>query len=283
MSSRAVVTIHGPEERDQVARWARNVEPGTVVEFRKKSRSTEQNAKLWAMLGEVSDQVEWYGAKLDPEDWKDMFTASLRHARVVPGIDKGTFVPLGMRTSQMTIAEMTDLIELIHAFGADPAHPVTFKDSDPGEDLPSSAPADESGMKAASSQQPSDTAPSADPGQNVDPAVGPSPNEMSAAGSASLLPEEQPLSADDRNSLVECCSKLMAVRLEEMSVEAKLRALTEAKDWWKHDLPAYLHRNLAGMFHSAQGVIKGTADFDKVINEYAYFLGCTPEELGGAS
>ncbi len=106
MSTRQTVTIQGPADRDQIARWARNVETGTVVTFRKKSRSSEQSAKMWAMLNEVADQVEWYGAKLDAEDWKDVFTASLRHARVVPGIDKGTYVPLGMHTSTLTIEEM---------------------------------------------------------------------------------------------------------------------------------------------------------------------------------
>lgn len=126
MSTRQTVTIQGPDDRQKIATWARNVEAGTVVTFRKKSRSSEQSAKMWAMLGEVSDQVEWYGQKLDAEDWKDVFTASLRHARVVPGIDKGTYVPLGMHTSTLTIEEMSNLIELIYAFGAE--HNVVFKE-----------------------------------------------------------------------------------------------------------------------------------------------------------
>jgi hypothetical protein len=154
MSTRETVTIKTHADRNLISTWARNVEPGTVVTFRKKSRSTEQNSKLHAMLGEVSKQIEWYGQYHDIEDWKDMFTASLRHARVVPGIDKGTYVPLGMHTSTLTIEEMSNLIELIYAFGADPDHPVIFKDPkqhDSGEPLlspdtadgsPSSAPAD---------------------------------------------------------------------------------------------------------------------------------------------
>jgi hypothetical protein len=43
------------------------------------------------MLGEVSQQVNWYDQKLSAEDWKDVFTASLRKARVVPGLDGGSF------------------------------------------------------------------------------------------------------------------------------------------------------------------------------------------------
>ncbi|NTF54861.1 hypothetical protein G6L12_08140 [Agrobacterium rhizogenes] len=146
MSTRQTVTIQSSADRDQIARWARNVEPGTVVTFRKKSRSTEQNSKLHAMLGEVSKQVEWHGQYLDLEDWKDMFTAALRHARVVPGIDRGTYVPLGMHTSTLTIEEMSNLIELIYAFGADPEHPVTFKD--PKQDIESGPSAPEEPVPA---------------------------------------------------------------------------------------------------------------------------------------
>ena len=111
--------IRSDADRKLIATWAKNVDAGTTVEFKKARRSLDQNALLWASLGEVSRQVEWYGQHLTAEDWKDVFTASLRRARVVPGIDTGSFVPLGMRTSDMTKAEMADLITLIHAFGAE--------------------------------------------------------------------------------------------------------------------------------------------------------------------
>ena len=88
-----------------------------VMTVREETRSLEQNAKLWAMLGEISSQVEWYGQKLSPEDWKHILTASLKKQRAVPGIDGG-FVVLGQSTSKMSVAEMSELIELMHAFGA---------------------------------------------------------------------------------------------------------------------------------------------------------------------
>jgi len=73
---------------------------------------------MWAMLGEVSCQVDWYGRKLSAEDWKHVFTASLMQMDTVPGIDGGIVV-LGQSTSKMTVAQVRDLIELISAFGAD--------------------------------------------------------------------------------------------------------------------------------------------------------------------
>jgi hypothetical protein len=117
--TRATVVIRSAPDRAKVCRWAQNVEPGTVIEFRKARRSTDQNALLWAMLTDVARQVDWYGQKLTAEDWKDVFTASLRKSRVIPGIEAGSFVVLGMRTSDMTKDEFSNLIELIHAFAAE--------------------------------------------------------------------------------------------------------------------------------------------------------------------
>ena len=117
--SRAVVQIKSELDRRKVATWAGNVPLDTTVEFRAPRRSGDQNNLMWSLLSQISKHVDWYGTKLSSEDWKDVLTASLRHARVVPGIDPGTFVPLGMRTSQMTKEEISNLIELAYAFGAE--------------------------------------------------------------------------------------------------------------------------------------------------------------------
>ena len=94
-----------------------------TVQEAKPTRSTEQNAKLWAMLHDISRQVEWFVdgkmQKLDAAEWKNILTAGLKkHQRIAQGIDGG-FVILGTKTSRMTVAEMTDLIELANAFGAE--------------------------------------------------------------------------------------------------------------------------------------------------------------------
>lgn len=86
------------------------------VEIRRETRSTAQNRMLWSCLNDISKQVEWHGQRLDAEAWKDMATAALKRQRVVPGLDGG-FVVLGQRTSKMTRAEMTELIDFLHAMG----------------------------------------------------------------------------------------------------------------------------------------------------------------------
>lgn len=91
---------------------------GHVVSIKALTRSLMQNNRLWALLTDISRQVDWYGRKLSPENWKDVFTAALKKQDVVPGIEGG-FVVLGMSTSKMTKQEMVDLQELISAFGAE--------------------------------------------------------------------------------------------------------------------------------------------------------------------
>jgi len=92
---------------------------GYVVTVSEPTRNLEQNALLWAMLHEISEQVVWHGRKLDPEDWKHIFTASLKRMDVVPNLEGTGFVALGLSTSKMTKREFSDLIELINAFAAE--------------------------------------------------------------------------------------------------------------------------------------------------------------------
>lgn len=116
---RALIVLHTPPDRQRAHHWIDRVPDGTRLEFKNRRRTNEQNSKMWACLTDVAEQVEWYGQKLSAEDWKDVFSASLRKARVVPGIDPGTYVPLGMRTSDMSKEEMSGMIELMLAFGAE--------------------------------------------------------------------------------------------------------------------------------------------------------------------
>ena len=95
-----------------------------VLELRRETRSTAQNSRLWAMLTEISQQVDWYGRKLTPEEWKHVFSAALKKQEVVPGLDGG-FVVLGTSTSKMTKAEMSEMQTLMEAFGAEKS--VRFK------------------------------------------------------------------------------------------------------------------------------------------------------------
>ena len=85
-------------------------------------RSEEQNAKMWAMLTDISRQLLWpvngREVRMCPADWKHVLSAGLKkEQRVAAGIDGG-FVILGQHTSRFTVGEMADMITLMEAFGS---------------------------------------------------------------------------------------------------------------------------------------------------------------------
>ena len=126
--SRATLILNCRANREKAARWAMNAPAGTRVEFKEVKRSLPQNDRMWAMLTEVAQQVPWHGVRLTADDWKLIFLAALkRELRLVPNLDGTGFVNLsGQSSSDLSKAEMTDLIELIFQFGAE--HGVAFRD-----------------------------------------------------------------------------------------------------------------------------------------------------------
>lgn len=124
MSDRLSITLSTPAARERARKVLDRVPDGYVVEFRKDTRALWRNSRMWGKLTDISRQVIWYGEKLIPGEWKDVFTAALKKQKAVPGIDGG-FVVLGAHTSRMTNSEMSDLDELMNAFGAE--HGVRFK------------------------------------------------------------------------------------------------------------------------------------------------------------
>jgi len=108
-----------PARRMAAAYVLREAPEGYAVTIAEPTRSIEQNSRLWALLHDVSAQVDWYGKRLTPEDWKHVFTSSLRKLEVVPNLEGNGFVALGLSTSRMSKRELGDLMTLIEAFGAD--------------------------------------------------------------------------------------------------------------------------------------------------------------------
>lgn len=122
---RALIVINGKAARDKAMAWLTKAPINTRVEFKSARRSIPQNDRMWAMLTDISAQLEWHGQKYLPDDWKDYFMHALRRMRWMPDEDGG-MVPVGMRTSDLGKDEMGDLMTLMEAFGA--RHGVSFHD-----------------------------------------------------------------------------------------------------------------------------------------------------------
>ena len=88
------------------------------VSIKPEKRSDAANRKMWACLRDIANQVEWYGQKLKDEDFKHIFSAAVEKQRAVPGLDGG-FVVLGLSTRNQSKQWMSDMIEVMNAFGAE--------------------------------------------------------------------------------------------------------------------------------------------------------------------
>lgn len=88
------------------------------VSIKEDKRSDASNRKMWAMLKDVSNQVEWHGQKLSDDDWKHIFSASVEKQSALPGLDGG-FVVIGISTRDQSQSWFSDMFEVMSAFGAE--------------------------------------------------------------------------------------------------------------------------------------------------------------------
>lgn len=116
--ARALLILANQAVRDRAVAWIRTAPDFTRIVFQEAKRSTEQSDRMWAMLTDVSRQATLGGAKYIPEDWKCIFMAQLGHeSRFLPRLEGAGFTPVGFRSSKLSKREMSDLMDLIEAWG----------------------------------------------------------------------------------------------------------------------------------------------------------------------
>lgn len=109
------------------AAGAYRLPPNSRIEVKGPQRSSNQNAAMWAMLGDIAEQVPWHiGGRLERltvDQWKLVFLDGLRRERreqlvIVPSLDRTAFVDIsGKHSSDLSREEMGDLLTMISAFG----------------------------------------------------------------------------------------------------------------------------------------------------------------------
>jgi hypothetical protein len=118
--SRALLILTSPTVRERANDWINRAPTGTRVEFKGPRRSIEQNDRMWAMLTDIARQKEHVGRKFTTDQWKVLFLhACGRETQFLPALDGGAFVPYGQSSSDLSVPEMTDMIELMFKWGAE--------------------------------------------------------------------------------------------------------------------------------------------------------------------
>ena len=110
------IILRGQSQRDMAKRLIDLAPDNAVLNVREATRNADQNARLWAMLSDVS-RSKPDGRMHTAEVWKTLFMQACGHeVQFLHGLDGNPF-PSGFRSSRLTVRQMADLITFVSAYG----------------------------------------------------------------------------------------------------------------------------------------------------------------------
>jgi hypothetical protein len=120
MTDKPCIILRTRQDRGRAVRWIETAPDGTVVEFKQKGRSNDQNAAMWSVLTQINRQRPVHnGVRMSAVLWKAVFLQALGAELVMlPTLEGGGLFPFGHRSSKLTVSEMGDLITLMLAWAA---------------------------------------------------------------------------------------------------------------------------------------------------------------------
>lgn len=100
---------------------------GHVMRLGAETRRDAQNRKLWPMLQDIQQQVPDMRT-FSQDDIKSRFLNALgTEMRFLPTLENDGMFPVGLRSSTLTVAQFSGLIELLYQYGAQ--HGVRWSDA----------------------------------------------------------------------------------------------------------------------------------------------------------
>lgn len=133
MANGQTISLTSIGNRSLAHHWIDRAPHGAVLNIREATRTSEQNAKMQAMLSDVC-RAKPGGRLLTTDQWKCLFmdaaAKETRNAnftsRWEPSLDGEGVVNTGYRSSRLGKNEMGDLIDFIEAWGSQ--HGVVWSD-----------------------------------------------------------------------------------------------------------------------------------------------------------
>lgn len=118
--TRFIVPLMTKADRELAKRAIDRAPPGYVADIHESKRSDEQNRALWGLLNQIVRQRPTHnGVKMDAAMWKAVFMDALgNETAYAPKLDGPGYFPIGQRSSQLTVSQFRDLLELMLAWTA---------------------------------------------------------------------------------------------------------------------------------------------------------------------
>lgn len=124
------VILASQRQRDLAKALIDKAPQGAVVNIKEAGRTNDQNAKLWAMLSDIS-RSKPQGRCLTPDRWKMVMMQACGHSvQFETGLDGAPF-PIGYSSSKLSKAQMADLITFMYQYGDE--HGVKWSEPNPYE------------------------------------------------------------------------------------------------------------------------------------------------------
>jgi hypothetical protein len=119
VTSRVQLVLTGRAVRERAMAWIGKAPAGTRIEFKPPQRTIAQNDRMWAMLTDIVTQYD-FGRPYTTNEAKVVFLhACGKELETIPTLDRTGFITYGQSSSDLSVKEMTDLIEFMFAWGAE--------------------------------------------------------------------------------------------------------------------------------------------------------------------
>ncbi len=116
--TRRTIKLTGERQRQHAIQCVTEAPLGHCVAIGEETRSQEQNRLMWPLIADIQAQVP-DAASFSADDMKLRFLHSLgQEMRFLPELEGSGMFPVGQRSSTLTKAQFTALIELMFAYGA---------------------------------------------------------------------------------------------------------------------------------------------------------------------
>ncbi len=127
-----------PSARQEAHRWVDKAlsywKPGKpwLLEVRESKRTDDQNAALHGLIAQIIKQRPIHnGIRMDMALWKASFMQAFgEEVRFIPTLDGDGVFPVGLRTSALSVARFSELIEFILSWAAQQGLTIQHFDAD---------------------------------------------------------------------------------------------------------------------------------------------------------
>ncbi len=114
----STIRLTGPTQRQYACKRVMDAPEGYTVKIAEETRTDEQNRLMWPLIADMQAQIPEMGTR-SADDCKLQFLHALgQELRFLPALEGGGVFLVGQRSSKLSKAQFSALIEIMFHYGA---------------------------------------------------------------------------------------------------------------------------------------------------------------------